>query len=463
MKKTLLSITLILLSLSAFSQKPAGDPKGGISADILRQISAAYEGNAADKALRNALNSTPINTLAVSADKIAMIDTHFSDEVKTLGRTDQKSSGRCWLFTGLNVLRARMNTKHDLGAFTFSQNYLFFYDQLEKANLFLQGVIDTRNLPMEDRTVDWLFAHPIGDGGQFTGVSNLVMKYGVVPADVMPETLSANNTSQMSAQIKNKLREDGLRLREAKAKDVQAMKVQMLGEIYRMLVLCLGVPPTEFTWARYNSKGEFVSEKTYTPKSFYQEFIGEDLENNYIMVMNNPAVPYNKVYEIDYDRHVYDGQNWVYLNLPIERIKEMAIASIKDNTALYFSCDVGKFLDRKRGIADLGNFDYDSLMGVTFGMDKKERILTHASGSTHAMTLIAVDIKEGVPVKWMVENSWGATTGYKGNIIMTDEWFNEYMFRLVVEKKYVPADIMALMGQKPIMLPSWDPMFAPEE
>ena len=463
MKKTLLSITLILLSLSAFSQKPAGDPKGGISADMLRQISAAYEGNAADKALRNALNSTPINTLAVSADKIAMIDTHFSDEVKTLGRTDQKSSGRCWLFTGLNVLRARMNAKHDLGAFTFSQNYLFFYDQLEKANLFLQGVIDTRNLPMEDRTVDWLFAHPIGDGGQFTGVSNLVMKYGVVPADVMPETLSANNTSQMSAQIKNKLREDGLRLREAKAKDVQAMKVQMLGEIYRMLVLCLGVPPTEFTWARYNSKGEFVSQKTYTPNSFYQEFIGEDLENNYIMVMNNPAVPYNKVYEIEYDRHVYDGQNWVYLNLPIERIKEMAIASIKDNTALYFSCDVGKFLDRKRGIADLGNFDYESLMGVTFGMDKKERILTHASGSTHAMTLIAVDIKEGVPVKWMVENSWGAATGYKGNIIMTDEWFNEYMFRLVVEKKYVPADIMALMGQKPIMLPSWDPMFAPEE
>ena len=463
MKKTLLSITLVLLSLSAFSQKPAGDPKGGISADMLRQISAAYEGNAADKALRNALNSTPINTLAVSADKIAMIDTHFSNEVKTLGRTDQKSSGRCWLFTGLNVLRARMNQKHDLGAFTFSQNYLFFYDQLEKANLFLQGVIDTRNLPMEDRTVDWLFAHPIGDGGQFTGVSNLVMKYGVVPADVMPETLNANNTSQMRAQITNKLREDGLRLREAKPKDVQALKVQMLGEIYRMLVLCLGVPPTEFTWARYNFKGEFVSEKTYTPKSFYQEFIGEDLENNYIMVMNNPAVPYNKVYEIEYDRHVYDGQNWVYLNLPIERIKEMAIASIKDNTALYFSCDVGKFLDRKRGIADLGNFDYESLMGVTFGMDKKERILTHASGSTHAMTLIAVDIKEGVPVKWMVENSWGAATGYKGNIIMTDEWFNEYMFRLVVEKKYVPADIMALMGQKPIMLPSWDPMFAPEE
>ena len=458
MKKTIL-LAALLFSATAFAQ----NPKGGISADMLKDLKGAYEGNATDKALHNALNAASINVLAASADKLAMIDTHFSDEVKTKGRTNQLSSGRCWLFTGLNVLRARMIQKHDLGAFTFSQNYLFFYDQLEKANLFLQGIIDTADKPMEDRTVDWLFSNPIGDGGQFTGVSNLVMKYGVVPSDVMPETLNANNTSQMRTQLATKLREDGLRLRAAKAKDRPAMKVQMLKEVYRILALCLGVPPTEFTWARYNSKGEFVSEKTYTPKSFYEEFIGEDLENNYIMVMNNPTVEYGKVYEIEYDRHVYDGQNWVYLNLPIERIKEMAIASIKDNTALYFSCDVGKFLDRKRGIADLGNFDYESLMGVTFGMDKKERILTHASGSTHAMTLIAVDLKDGQPQKWMVENSWGADSGYRGNIIMTDEWFNEYMFRLVVEKKYVPADIMALMNQKPILLPAWDPMFLPEE
>ena len=463
MKKTLVISASLLLCAAAFAQKPAGDPKGGISAQMLKEISAAYEGNAADKALRNALNSTSINALAVSAENLAMIDTHFSNEVVTKGRTDQKSSGRCWLFTGLNVLRSRMIQKHDLGAFTFSQNYLFFYDQLEKANLFLQGIIDTRDLPLEDRKVDWLLSNPLGDGGQFTGVSNLVMKYGVVPSEAMPETLSANSTSQMSTQIKTKLREDALALRAAKPKEAQAMKVKMLGEVYRMLALCLGVPPTEFTWARYNAKGEFVSEKTYTPKAFYNEFVGEDLENNYIMVMNNPAVEYGKVYEIEYDRHVYDGQNWVYLNLPIEKIKEMAIASIKDNTALYFSCDVGKFLDRKNGVADLKNFDYESLMGVTFGMDKKQRIQTHASGSTHAMTLIAVDIKDNKPVKWMVENSWGATSGYKGNIIMTDEWFNEYMFRLVVEKKYVPADVMALLNQKPILLPAWDPMFLPEE
>jgi len=463
MKKIILCTFVSLLALAVSAQKPAGNPKGGISADMLKEISTGYAGTSSDIAIRNAINSTPINVLATSADKIAMIDTHFSNEVKTIGHTDQKSSGRCWLFTGLNVIRSRMIQKYDLGAFKLSQNYLFFYDQLEKANLFLQGIIDTRDLPMEDRKVDWLFSNPLGDGGQFTGVSNLVMKYGIVPAEVMPETLSANNTSQMSFHIKTKLREDGLKLRDAKPKELQAMKVQMLKEVYHILALCLGVPPTEFTWTRRNAKGEFVSEKQYTPKSFYQEFVGEDLENNYIMVMNNPAVEYGKVYEIEYDRHVYDGQNWVYLNLPIERIKEMAIASIKDNTALYFSCDVGKFLDRKRGVADLKNFDYESLLGVKFGMDKKQRILTHASGSTHAMTLIAVDLKDDKPVKWMVENSWGANSGYKGNIIMTDEWFNEYMFRLVVEKKYVPADIMDMMSQKPIMLPSWDPMFAPEE
>jgi len=463
MKKTLTLLAALAVASGAFAQKPAGDPKGGISADMLQQLSASFEGNAADKALRNALNTASIGVLATSAENAAMIDTHFSHQVLTKGRTDQKSSGRCWLFTGLNVLRSRMIQKHNLGAFTFSQNYLFFYDQLEKANLFLQGVIDTRSLPLEDRKVDWLFANPIGDGGQFTGVSNLVMKYGVVPSSAMPETYSANNTAQLRQRLSLKLREDGLLLREAKARDLPALKLQMLKEVYRILALCLGVPPTEFTWARYNAKGEFVSEKTYTPKGFYQEFIGEDLESNYIMVMNNPAVEYNKVYEIDYDRHVYDGQNWVYLNLPIEDIKAMAIASIQDNTAMYFSCDVGKFLDRKRGVASLQNFDYSSLLGVSFGMDKKQRIQTHASGSTHAMTLMAVDIKDGQPVKWMVENSWGADSGYKGGIILTDEWFNEYMFRLVVEKKYVPAHILELMQQKPVLLPSWDPMFAPEE
>ena len=469
MKRIIIAAALAALFIGrqAMAQQPAGSPDGGISAEMLEQISKGYEGNASDKALRNALAVAPISTLAINAENAAMIDTHFSDRVKTKGITDQQSSGRCWLFTGLNVLRAKMIDKYDLPGMEFSQNYLFFYDQLEKANLFLQGVIDTKDLPFEDRKVDWLFSNPLSDGGQFTGVSNLITKYGLVPAEAMPETYQANNTSQMAMLIKLKLREDGLELREAaangaSAKKLQAMKIEQLSEIYRMLALCLGEPVKEFEWIRCDKSNNIVSRKTYTPKSFYDEFIGEDLENNYIMIMNDPCREYGKVYEIDYDRHVYDGHNWVYVNLPVERIKEMAIASIKDNTAMYFSCDVGKFANSKKGVLDINNFDYESLMGVTFGMDKKERVQTHASGSSHAMTLIAVDIVDGKPVKWMVENSWGPSAGYQGNYIMTDEWFNEYMFRLVVEKKYVPEDVLKMLEQTPVQLPAWDPMFSPE-
>ena len=456
---------MITAGSAAFAQTGSGAYKaGGISSELLAEISKGYEGNAADKAIRNALATTPIATLAMNAENAAMIDTHFSDIVRTKGITDQKSSGRCWLFTGLNVMRARMIDRFDLPMFEFSQNYVFFYDQLEKANLFLQGIIDTRNLPFEDRKVDWLFANPLSDGGQFTGVSNLITKYGVVPSEAMPETYCSNNTSAMANLLSLKLREDGLRLREMKsAKEMEAAKVEMLKEVYRFLALCLGVPPTEFEWTRCNSKGDIVSTKTYTPKAFYDEFVGVDLEHNYVMLMNDPLREYYKVYEIDYDRHVYDGENWLYINLPVERIKEMAITSIKDNTAMYFSCDVGKFANRTKGTLDLANFDYESLSGFSFGMNKEERVKTHASGSSHAMTLIAVDLKDGKPQKWMVENSWGAASGYKGNLIMTDEWFNEYMFRLVVEKKYVPADIMKLLDQKPTLLPAWDPMFSPEE
>ena len=462
--KRILTLAALLTAVLAGAQ---AQNKGGLSAEILSELRDAYQATPADKAIRNALNTTPMATLAANAENAAMIDTHFSDQVKTRGITNQKSSGRCWLFSGLNVLRARAIEKYDLGDFQFSQNYVFFYDQLEKANLFLQGIIDTRQLPDDDRTVDWLFSNPIGDGGQFTGVANLVTKYGLVPADVMPESFCAENTGTMSGQIRTKLREDGLRLRQAhqagkKQKELEAMKVAQLKEIYRVLCLCLGTPPTEFTWTRYNGKDEAVSTKTYTPQSFYQEFVGADLEHNYVMLMNDPSREYYKTYEIDYDRHVYDGDNWLYINLPVERIKEMAIASIKDDTAMYFSCDVGKCLDRARGVADLDNFDYGSLLGLQFGMDKQERVRTHASGSSHAMNLIAVDLKDGVPQKWMVENSWG-NTGYKGNIIMTDRWFDEYMFRLVVEKKYVPADILKLLELKPVKLPAWDPMFLPEE
>ena len=234
MKKTLSLLALALLCVGAAAQ-----PKGAITPQMLSEIRKGYEGTSSNKAIRNALNTTSITVLSANAENAAMIDTDFSDRVKTWGITDQKSSGRCWLFTGLNVLRAAAADKHGLGDFRFSQNYNFFYDQLEKANLFLQAVIDTRDKSFDDREVDWLFSNPISDGGTFTGVANLVMKYGVVPANVMPESLSANNTSAMATQIKTLLRRDGLKLRQTptgvKAKDLPAFlekqKTAMLKEV----------------------------------------------------------------------------------------------------------------------------------------------------------------------------------------------------------------------------------------
>ena len=445
----------------------AQEEKGGISAEMMQQIKQSYQNTASDKAIRNAIGSNDIRKLALNQDNLRAMDTHFSVKVNSKGVTNQESSGRCWLFTGLNVMRAKAIAKHNLGAFEFSQVYPFFFDQLEKANLFLQGVIDTSDKPMEDKMVEWLFRHPLSDGGTFTGVADIVSKYGLVPKDVMPETHSSENTNRMADLITLKLREQGLELREMAAKGSKAdalnqKKTEMLGVVYRMLVLNLGVPPTEFTWTEYNAQGEPVSTETYTPMSFLKKYGDEHLLGNYVMLMNDPSREYYKTYEIDYDRHRYDGKNWTYINLPVEDIKEMAIASLKDSTMMYFSCDVGKFLDGKRGLLDVKNYDYESLMGTSFGMDKKQRVQSFASGSSHAMTLMAVDLdKEGKPTKWMVENSWG-TAGYNGHLIMTDEWFNEYMFRLVVETKYVPEKISNLLKRKPVRLPAWDPMFASE-
>ena len=469
----LIAAAALLLTLPVQAQKKGAKSQpannGGITTEMMQQIKKSYAGNASDKALRNILVTNSPAKLALNYENTTAFDDHFSNRVESKAVTDQKSSGRCWMFTGMNVLRNKAIRQHDLPAdFQFSQAYTFFYDQLEKSNLFLQAIIDTYKLPMDSQEVQWLFKNPLSDGGQFTGIANLIDKYGLVPAEAMPETFNTNNTSSISNLIQLKLREYGLQLREM-AKNGQNSntllnkKTEMLGTIYRMLALTFGEPPAQFTWQQHNAKGEIVSTDTYTPKSFYEKFAKTDF-SKYYMVMNDPTREYYKVYEIQYDRHVYDGQNWRYINLPMKEIAPMCIASIKDSTMMYFSCDVAKFLNRDKGFMDMNNYDYESLFGTTFGMDKKQRVSTFASGSSHAMTLCAVDLdKDGNPIKWMVENSWGSSYGHNGFLIMTNDWFNEYMFRVVLEEKYIPAGIRSLLDQEPIMLPAWDPMFAPEE
>ena len=459
--KSILTISLFALSVSAMAQ-------GNITNDMLRKFASESKLTGSERAISNALAAGPVSGLALNQANQTEQNTYFSNSVPSKGITDQKSSGRCWLFTGLNVLRAELINKKRLNGMEFSQNYLFFYDQLEKANLFLQAIIDTRDKPMDDQTVLWLFQNPLSDGGTFTGVADLVSKYGLVPVGAMPDNYTTKNTSQFTTFLKRKLREDALQLREqakASEKSLQQLKERQLSEIYKMLVMGFGEPVKEFTWAPKDTDGRYCADpKKYTPQSFYKEMFTNDLQNDFIMLMNDPTRPYWKTYEIQYDRHVYDGHNWLYLNLPMDEIKECAIASIKDSTMMYFSCDVVKFLDRSRGIADLANYDYEDIFGVKFGMNKAQRIQSHDSGSSHAMTLKAVDLDEkGKPVKWKVENSWGASSGHNGHIIMTDEWFDEYMFRLVVNKKYASEKIQKAALQKPALLPCWDPMFAIED
>lgn len=465
-KNVILFGAMLMMASSAMAQSS----QGGIRNATLQQIVKAQNGSA-NKALFNAIANNNIDDLVKNPANQAPVDTHFSIETPKQSIHNQKSSGRCWMFSGFNVLRSNFAKNDKQGRVVeFSQDYLFFYDQLEKANLMLQGVIDTGKKSIEDPQVQFFFKNPINDGGTFCGVADLAEKYGLAPMSAQPETFSSNNTSKMSKLISSKLREYGLELRKMvaqgkKSSAIQARKDEMLATVYHMLSLTLGEPVKEFTYAFRDKNGKQVGEaKKYTPKSFYEETVGHSLNGTFLMVMNDPRRPYHKTYEVEYDRHTYDGHNWKYLNLPMEEIAQLAIASLKDGHKMYSSYDVGKQLDRKRGYLALDNFDYGSLFGTSFPMNKAERISTFDSGSTHAMTLTAVDLDaNGKPVKWKVENSWGADNGFSGCFIMTNDWFNEYMFRLVVDKKYASEQLLKEFDQKPTMLTSDDPLFQLED
>lgn len=457
--------TALLIAACMALGTNASAQKGALDKNVLSKIENSYKNSPTDKALRNAVLSKGMKDLVVNSEKGLPLDDNFTYKIESKGISNQQSSGRCWLFTGLNVLRSKVIKKDNTGPFFFSQNYNFFFDQLEKSNLFLQGIIDTKDKAIDDKMVEWLFKNPIGDGGQFTGVSENLMKYGVVPSDIFPETTNSNNTRELGRILTSMLRTSGINMREAFAKGaddakLEDMKINALQKIYKVLVMNLGLPPKEFEYTLRDDKGKVISTKKYTPQSFYKEFVGLDLKNDYVMVMNDPSREFNKLYEIEFDRHNYDGKNWTYVNLPMGEIKEMAIASIKGGDMMYYSCDVGKELDRNTGVLSLSNFDYPSLIDFDLNMDKKQRIQTFESGSTHAMTLMAVNIgKNGKPDKWMVENSWGANNGAKGHLIMSDEWFDAYTFRLVINKKYITSKVKSILKMKPVVLPPWDPMF----
>ena len=466
MKKNqlIIAIALVLSTLYLSAQNKSGQ----LNEETIKSIRASFKNTPTNTALLNAITHNDIKKLAETRSNDGAINHFFSNKVKVSGITNQKSSGRCWLYTGLNTIRPIVQEKYNIANFEFSQTYNFFWDQFEKSNLFLEVAIATAHKPLDDREVEWLFKNVIGDGGQWTTFADNVMKYGLVPTSAMPDTYQSEKTAMMSKLLRRKLREDGLKIRAITlSKMSEEAKVnaknEMLVDIYRILVLSMGEPPVDFTWQYKDKDGNISEAKSYTPKEYYNELVGVDL-NDYVMFMNDPVKEYNKLYEVQYDRNLVEGGNWKYINLTNDKIKEFAKRSILGNEGMYFSCDVGKQLNSKKGILDVNNYNYNDLMGVDFGMDKKQRIQTFESGSSHGMALVGVNVlPDGTIDKWLLENSWGADKGNKGYLTMTDAWFDEYMFRLVIHKKYIDKDVLKIMKQKPTMLPPWDPMFANEE
>lgn len=461
MKKFAIVFSVLILCLFASGQKP-----GSLDTKTLNEIKTKYKQSLPDQGMINAVIQNDLKSLSVNNQNAYRPDSYFKYKVKTGSPADQKSSGRCWMFASMNTLRPAVIEKYSLKNFEFSYNYLFFYDQLEKANLFLESIISSAQKPMDDKQVDWLFKNPIGDGGVWSGFANLVQKYGLVPSVVMPETYHSNNTSQMSAVLTTKLREQGLKIRElAKSGNpakVNEQKMQALAEIYKILAYTLGEPPMNFQYRFIDKNNQAGELKTYTPMEFYKEIFNINF-GDFVMIMNDPSREYYKLYEIDLDRNIQEGINWKYINLPAEEIKKFALAALKDNTPLYFSCDVGKQYHKGSSTLDIDNYSYQEIFDIPFTMGKKERIMTFESGSTHGMNLIGVDTDvNDKPTKWLIENSWG-NIGLDGNLIMTDEWFSEYMFRLVINQKYLSAEALKVLEQKPILLPSWDPMFKCDE
>ena len=457
MKKTLFTAALGAMTISVGAQQ--------ITEADLKDIQSSFVMDASTKALQNIItNDANLRKLSLNRDIQGETDHYFKYKVDVKGITDQLQSGRCWMFTSMNVLRPSIMKQFNIKEFDFSHNYSYFWDMFEKSNLFLENAIATAYHDMLERDVEFYFRTPVGDGGVWNLFYNIAEKYGVVPQTVMPETAHSNNTTQMRSVLNERLRTGGYELRnlvngKKSKKEIAEAKKTILKDVYRILSLCLGNPPSQFEWRYETANGEIKTLKT-TPKEFYNMIKPENYNpESYVMIMNDPTREYYKVYEIANYRNTYEGVNWVYLNLPNDVIKKAAIASIKGNETMYASVDVAMY-NSADGVCHPEMFDYSSLFGIKLDMDKKARILTRESGSAHAMSLRAVDTDENdKPLKWQFENSWGSSAGHNGFMTFTDEWFDEYLFRIVINKKYLDEKSIKAAKQKPIALPAWDYMF----
>ncbi len=498
-KKNVIVVSMFLSLLMMVSLVQAKDKKGALSPKLIKQIQSDFQMDTHTRAMQNALTAVDIKSIAENREILADHVHQFSHKIDTRGISNQQKSGRCWMFAGFNTLRPIILKKLELSQFEFSQIYLQFWDKFEKANTFYEYIIEMRERDLMDRDMVFLLKDPIPDGGYWENFVNLVEKYGVIPKEAMAESAASNNTGMMNQNLSRLLRKHADELRQiyqetGSVDKMRQAKPDMLAEVYKILVINLGQPPRQFTW-RYKIKNKEAKiesavnkddeEKTeendqdnddtakndyhveqllsepepFTPQQFYKRFFDVKLRD-YVNIFNDPIRPDGAHCRIKMTKNLYDGDNMNYANVDIERIKQMAITMLLDNQAVYFSADVSPNQDPAKGIMEADLYDFESVYMLAMDLDKRQRVLLRDSTVNHGMVFIGVDLMDDqTPVKWLVENSWGAERGKAGQWTMYDNWFDEYVFNIIVHKKYVPQDILDIFKKPAQTLPAWDPLW----
>ena len=436
---------------------------GALTEEKVKSIRERYSKDEKNTIIRHALSRSTLTNISYRSESLPTVQPHFSVEVKTMPVANQKQSGRCWIFAGLNVLREIVAKELKITKFELSQNYISLFDKIEKANFALESVITLADREHDDRVLQHILTEPVSDGGQWDMFVNLVEKYGLVPQDAFPETAQSNATREtdvlVNAAIRKFAHDAHLLKLEGKDAEIRALKDEVMEKIYAMFLNSFGVPPTTFDFEWSDDKKAYHIERGFTPHSFFERFIGKKIEE-YQSLINSPTSdkPFNKNFTIDFLGNVIEGKPINHLNVPMERLKEAIIAQLKDGLPVWFGSDVGFYRDRSSFAWDSKAFDYVSTVGFPLEFEKGDMLDYRHSAMNHAMVITGVDIVDGEPIKWKIENSWGEDNGVKGYYVMSKEFFDTFVYQAVVLKKYLTKEEVAATKEEATHLPPWDPM-----
>ena len=437
---------------------------GALDSSTLADFQQSYQANPSHRLMQNVVTQHDVNDVALNRTIVTEAVNSFSTVLDEWGVTNQARSGRCWMFAGLNLFRAETRNLLNVKEFEFSQSYVMFWDKMERANYILEAVIETADRPVDDRVVAWLLSQPLGDGGQWDMFVSLVRKHGVVPKTVMPETESSGNSMRMNAGLNYQVRQGARNIRRIYADEggtdaMREAKQQALGAIYRILSIHLGDPPASFDWQWKDKDGEFHRDGALTPMAFAEKYISTPMEE-YVCLVHDPrkANPPGRTYTVQYLGNVVDGTRIKYLNVDIELMKDITMRILQDGKPVWMGCDTGKQMHRDKGIWDADLFNYAGVYDAEYSMNKEDRLEYHQTAMTHAMLFTGVDVVDGKPRRWRVENSWDDKVGDRGFFLMNDSWFAEYMFEIAAPISYLPEELQQALDLEPIVLPPWDPM-----